>query len=360
MTAQTARAGSDPVLTSLARARRLVDPALRAAVDRLDSDTRVVASYHLGWCEPDGTPATGNPGKAVRPGLVLLAAEAVGGDPADAVAPAVAVELVHNFSLVHDDLMDRDAERRHRATVWAVWDDATAVLVGDALLSLAHEVLLDGSPGHRADHGRHADRAVAASRVLARATRELIHGQVLDMAFETRDEVSLEECLGMAARKTGALLSASAELGALAGGADPGTAAALRTYGTEVGLAFQLVDDLLGIWGWPERTGKPVYSDLRTRKKTLPVVRAVTGSGPGAAELADWLATPPPPGGDTEEALRHAADLVERAGGREWAVAEARARVAAGLAALDGAARLDAPGHEALAALADFIGERDL
>jgi geranylgeranyl diphosphate synthase type I len=275
-----------------------------------------------------------------------MAGEALGADPEDLVAGAVAVELVHNFSLIHDDLMDRDAERHHRPTVWSVWGDAMAVLVGDAMLSLAHEVLDDSGSAY----------AGSASRALGRATRELIRGQVLDVAFESRNDVTLAECLDMAAGKTGALMGVSAELGAVLAGASTASASALRTYGEQVGLAFQLVDDLLGIWGWPERTGKPVFSDLRSRKKTMPVAWTVQHGGAAGQELACWMAGSGEP---DEVAIRHAADLVDRAGGRAWAKREARDRVDRALAALD-VLSLDASHREELTSLARFVVERDL
>lgn len=331
---------------ALGRGRELVDPALRHAVRRLDDDTRLVASYHLGWCDLEGRPVSAAAGKAVRPALVLAAGESLGAPAELLVAGAVAVELVHNFSLVHDDLMDRDAERRHRPTVWKVWGDATAVLVGDALLSLAHEAIDEADSPH----------ALAASRALTLATRELIRGQVLDVAFERRDDVTLAECLDMASGKTGALLSVSAELGAVLAGAPAAASAAFAAYGAELGLAFQLVDDLLGIWGWPERTGKPVFSDLRSRKKTLPVVWAVQHGGAVGRELAHWLSAPGEP---DDSSLRRAADLVERAGGRAWATQEARGRVAAALAALEPAG-LDRDRLAGLEDLARFVVERDL
>ena len=334
---------------TLHRGRELLAPALRAAVGRLDEQIRLVASYHLGWCDPRGRPTEANGGKAIRPSLTLLACEAVGCPAEQALPGAVAVELVHNFSLVHDDMMDRDRERRHRPTVWALWGDPTAVLVGDALLSLAHEVIDESASPYARD----------ASHALALATRELIRGQMLDVAFEQRDDVSLEECLDMAGGKTGALLAGSAELGAVLAGAPATVATAFRAYGAELGLAFQLVDDVLGIWGWPERTGKPVHSDLRARKKTLPVVWAVQNGGPVGRELADWLRTPRPATGDPPEALRHAAALVEQAGGRDWAAEEARVRVRRARLALDNVGA--DPGHtEQLGELARFVVERDL
>ncbi|MGN6781888.1 MAG: polyprenyl synthetase family protein [Marmoricola sp.] len=335
-----------PAADQLAVARELVLPALRAAVDRLDPDTRLVAAYHLGWCDTEGRPVTGDPGKAVRPGLALLAAQAVCGDTACAVPGAVAVELVHNFSLVHDDLMDRDAERRHRPTVWSVWGDATAVLAGDAMASLAQEVVIDSRSPYALD----------ALGALARATRELIRGQVLDVAFENRDDVTLAACLDMAGGKTGALLGVSAEIGGILAGATGAVRSGLREYGEQLGLAFQLVDDVLGIWGWPERTGKPVFSDLQAHKKTLPVVWTLRHGGTAGAELGRWLAGDAP---HEEAALRRAADLIEDAGGRSWATAEARARVDRALEAL-AAAGLDEEQRAPFEVLAAFCVERDL
>jgi geranylgeranyl diphosphate synthase type I len=330
---------------SLGLRRALVEPALSDGVARLVVETRLVASYHLGWCEREGRPVAAPSGKGVRPSLVLMSGEALGAAPQDLVAGAVAVELVHNFSLIHDDLMDRDTERHHRPTVWSVWGDPMAVLVGDALLSLAHEVL----------EGASSPYAAAAARAHGRATRELIRGQVLDVAFESRDDVTLAECMDMAAGKTGALLGASAELGAILAGAPDPAARALRRYGQEIGLAFQLVDDLLGIWGWPERTGKPVFSDLRSRKRTMPVVWAVRHGGAPGRELARWLADSGEP---DDAAVRRAADLVDRAGGRAWAQREAGVRVEVAVAALE-AIGLASADREELCRLARFVVERD-
>ncbi|MGW7684087.1 polyprenyl synthetase family protein [Kribbella sp. NPDC054772] len=326
----------------LARGRELVDPPLRQALDRLDDHSRLVASYHLGWCDEEGQPATGGSGKAIRSGLTLLVGEAVCGQPEPAVPGGVAVELVHNFSLIHDDLMDRDTKRRHRRTVWAIWGDATAVLVGDALACLADEVLAESNTPY----------AGPAGHALAIATRELIRGQVLDVAFERRNDVTLAECLDMAAGKTGALLGAAAELGAILSGADRTTCEAFRSYGWELGLAFQLVDDLLGIWGTPEKTGKPVFSDLFAHKKTLPVVWSLQYGGAPGRELAAWFADP-------ADDAAEAAGLVERAGGREWALAEAEERVRKAGKALD-AAGIAPANRDQLDQLAQFVAERQL
>jgi geranylgeranyl diphosphate synthase type I len=328
----------------LAEARRLVEPSLRAAVDRLDPATRNMTGYHFGWWEADGSPATADGGKSVRSLLALLGARAVGADPAVALPGAVAVELVHNSSLVHDDLIDADTERRHRKTVWAVWGAPSAILVGDALLVLAQEVLAEEPTGG------------AAARLLAVATRELIRGQVEDMAYAGRPEVALPAVLAMADAKTAALLSASAAIGAALADALPDQVAALAGYGRHLGLAFQLVDDVLGIWGEPAVTGKPLMADLRSRKTSLPVARVIELGGPTGAEVARWLIGD---GSDTDTELARVAALLEQAGGRAWARSAAAEHAAAATTALD---RLpDAPARvlDELRELAAFVVSRD-
>jgi geranylgeranyl diphosphate synthase type I len=330
---------------TLTQGRDLVQPALRAAIARLDPTSRRVASYHFGWVEADGREAAAEGGKALRPALALLSARAAGADAASGVPGAVAVELVHNFSLLHDDLMDGDVQRRHRATVWAVWGASTAILVGDAMLATAQQVLvdLDGPWG------------TAAARQLAAATQELIRGQVDDLAFERRAAVSVEECLSMAAGKTGALLGCSAAIGAVLNDAPAPLVTALTTYGDELGLAFQLVDDMLGIWGDGASTGKPVGSDLRARKKSLPVAFAVAAGGAASTELAEWLATSGP---DDDEEIAHAAALVDAAGGRDWARQEAQRRLGAAEQALAGTA-VSATVRDEFVELARFVTTRE-
>jgi geranylgeranyl diphosphate synthase type I len=294
---------------TLHHSRELLEPALRRANGRLDDATRVVAAYHLGFCDADGEPTTRAGGKATRPALALLGAQAAGGSEQAALPAAVAVELVHNFSLVHDDLMDHDSVRRHRATVWAVWGPSTAILVGDAMLALAHQVLCEAD-----------GFTMRASRLLADATQRLIRGQVSDLDFERRSDVTVDECIAMAADKTGALLGCSAAIGAALIGADDDVLAALSLYGESVGLAFQLVDDVLGIWGDPQVVGKPVGSDLRAGKKSLPICYALASATPAGKELADLI------GGDgplTRNEILLAAALIETAGARDWATAEA-------------------------------------
>ena len=299
----------------VAAARDLVGPAIAAALDRLSPDVRLVAAYHLGLADAEGNPAapggqSGAAGKALRPALAVLSARAAGAMPERAVAAAAAVEFVHNFSLLHDDIMDGDTERRHRPTAWTVFGIGSAILAGDALLALAQDLLLEGP----------APQGLWASRCLSAAVQRLIAGQGADLAFERREVVTLAECLEMAGDKTAALMACACSIGAIYVGAPPAVAMGLAGFGAHVGLAFQLTDDLLGIWGAPETTGKPVRSDLRARKKSLPVVAALTSGTPDGAELGKMLARPEP---FTEDDLLRAADLVVAAGGKSWTEAEA-------------------------------------
>ncbi|MFE2044093.1 family 2 encapsulin nanocompartment cargo protein polyprenyl transferase [Streptomyces sp. NPDC059477] len=323
-----------------------VDPELRSAIDTLPSQMRRVARYHFGWENPDGTPATGGAGKAIRPALVLTAAESLGGRGAraDAVRAAAAVELVHNFTLLHDDVMDRDATRRHRPTAWTVFGDPDAILAGDALQALAMQLLAqDPHPA--------APRAAAR---LAACVVELCEGQHADTAMEDRapDEVSLDEVFTMAQAKTGALIGCACAVGALYAGAADEDVEALDAFGRAAGLAFQLIDDVIGIWGDPGRTGKPAGADLAARKKSLPVVAALTSGGPEAAELAALYGEP-----YDQRDLERTVLAIERAGGRDWAQAQAADRMAR---AMDELARAipDPEAAGGLLSLAEFVTRR--
>ncbi|MGH3829629.1 MAG: polyprenyl synthetase family protein [Pseudonocardiaceae bacterium] len=182
-----------------------------------------------------------------------------------------------------------------------------------------------------------------------------MRGQYADLAFEHRDNISLDECVAMAEDKTSALLGSACELGALAGGARHTRAGQLRAFGEHLGLAFQLIDDVLGIWGDPQVTGKPVMSDLRTRKKTLPVVAVLSADTPGSRELATMYRTR---GALTDVELERAAHLIEQAGGRAWAEAEADRHVDTALACLAAADPTKDAGRQ-LTALSGFITRRD-
>ncbi|MFD7444244.1 family 2 encapsulin nanocompartment cargo protein polyprenyl transferase [Streptomyces sp. NPDC059909] len=328
----------------LERTRTAVNPRLRHTVESLPGSIRRVAMYHFGWEHADGTPAAGSAGKAIRPALVLAATRALGGDPRHAERAAAAVELAHNFTLLHDDVIDEDPTRRHRPTAWTVFGTPDAIITGDAMLALALRLIAED---------RHPASAAASAR-LAACVIELCAGQQADCAFEQRGphEVSLDECLAMATAKTGALLGCACALGALYAGAGEDEIAAMDAFGREAGLAFQLIDDLIGIWGDPERTGKPAGADLAAHKKSLPVVAALSSGTKAGAELAELYARPMDNG-----TVRRATEAVDRAGGRDWAQLQAADRMARAVQQLSRAVPdLAAAGD--LLSLAEFVTRR--
>lgn len=303
-------AGARSAHEILSWSRDVVDPALRSAVRTLPESMRDITGYHLGWWDEHGLPIEGGAGKALRPALTLLASDAAGGEPNAALPAAVAIELVHNFSLLHDDVMDGDATRRHRPTAWKVFGSSAAILAGDALLMLATNVL--ATSGHR--------RAQEAIRTLNTAALNLVDGQSADVEFEQREDVELAECLAMVGNKTGSLLECACSLGALFGDGSPRQAREFGSFGERLGLAFQHADDLLGIWADPAVTGKPTYSDLRSRKKSLPVVAALTSRTAAGTELADLYHREQPL---SAIGLAHVAELIDSAGGRAWCQTQA-------------------------------------
>lgn len=262
-----------------------VEAAMRAAVappDALLSPLYGMLHYHLGWADEALRPANGRTGKRLRPVFLLLANQAVGGDWQQAVPAAAAIELTHNFSLIHDDVEDRDAERHGRWTVWKRWGDAQAINGGDALFVLA-----------RLELGRLVERGVSPMTLAAvqdsydRACLAITEGQYLDMTFENRVDVVEADYLRMVRGKTAALLAASTRIGAQVAGAGPEMVEGLTRFGEVVGLAFQIADDGLGIWGDPRLTGKQAANDIRRRKKSLPVAYAFERArGEAARDLA--------------------------------------------------------------------------
>lgn len=309
----------------LRRARAVWEPVLREAVDSLPAALRTMAGYHFGWWDEQGVAVVSNGGKAIRPGLAVAAATACGRDPLVAAPVAAAVELLHNFTLIHDDVMDADSTRRGRPTVWKLWGIGNAMLLGDALHAVAQRTSVAGSA---------VDASARISVRLSETAVELCGGQYDDCAFETRRQVTVDDWCAMAMAKTGALLGAATALGALAAAADPATIAAFEKFGRQLGLAFQAVDDLIGIWGDPAVTGKPVGADVARRKRSLPVAVALESGTSAGDELADLYCSEEPM---TPPLIARATALIEDAGGRQWVrrYAEERTRAALGSLSAD-------------------------
>lgn len=299
--------------------------------------------YHLGWLDDQFQPIVGttHTGKRIRPTLCLLTCQACQGDWERALPAAAAVELLHNFSLIHDDIEDHDRTRRGRPTVWAIWGIPQAINAGDALHTLSHLALL-----RLADRGVAPDRVVTALRLFDRTCLRLTEGQFLDIGFEARDRVSASEYLDMVAGKTAALLACSCKLGALVAQAPAAQQERLNDFGRYLGLAFQMQDDVLGIWGDPHVTGKPVGSDLARGKKTLPILHGLERSAP----LRSMLAQPELEAEDVAQAVA----LLEAAGSRQATEELAREYTRHALEALE-AASLAGPAADAIHALAHTL-----
>jgi geranylgeranyl diphosphate synthase type I len=269
--------------------------------------------YHLGWADETLQPVQAESGKRLRPILCLLSCVAAGGDLQQALPAACAVELVHNFSLVHDDIQDGSRFRRGRPAVWDLWGAAHAINVGDGLFTLARLCL------HRlGSRGVALSRQHAAMQALDRACMALCEGQYSDMSFEDRLDVDLDQYLWMIRHKTATLLAVSAQLGVMIATDDAAVIEHYYCFGENLGLAFQIQDDILGTWGDEQVTGKSAASDIRDRKKTLPVVYALNHPSDRAAawQLAELYAYEGPLG---QAAIRDTLAILEQAKARQYA-----------------------------------------
>lgn len=331
---------------ALQQAITLVVPGLQQTVEGLAPEVRHAVGLHFGWWDREGRMQEAAPtGKMIRPALVLASCRAAGGTTAKGLPAALAVELIHNASLLHDDLIDHDETRRGRPTLWAQLGLPAAILAGDALFFLAIDVLAHAG-GPLAEHG--------VPR-LTSAVQELIGGEYIDTLLEHETAPDLETVEAMAAGKTGALIAQSCALGAMAADAPEQTVEHLAAFGAHLGAAFQLIDDLLGIWGDEKATGKPVYSDLRSRKKSLPVTTALATNHPAAEQLRNLYTRTEP---FTEAELPMIADLLEQTGARAWTEQEASWHTRAARTHLAQTNPRPSPAAE-LAALADLVTHRD-
>lgn len=250
-----------------------LEKELELALEPLQPETyREMAEmieYHLGWHEA----RSAGRGKRVRPLLTLLTCEAAGGEWEHALPAAAAVELIHNFSLIHDDIEDWSTTRRGRQTVWKRWGVPQAINSGDALFVMARLAALNLSRFNIP-----AKRVLEVLRRLDNACLRLTMGQFLDLSFEEQSPIGEGAYMEMIDGKTAALVATATEVGALISPASPEAVRAGRRFGWHLGMAFQIMDDVLGIWGDPMATGKPSADDLRARKKTLPVIRGLNRS----------------------------------------------------------------------------------
>ena len=335
----------------------LIEPALLAAIATLDGRAPLLAGmvrYHLGYAGSDLAPIearTMDRGKRIRPTVALLAAAATGKDPRTAASLAAAIELLHNFTLIHDDIQDESPTRRHRPTVWSVWGVGQAINAGDALFALAHLPLYG-----LAASGISATLVVRLLEAFDRMTIAVVEGQTLDLGFEARTDVSASEYLEMIAGKTAAIVRYAAWAGALLGGADEAAAVRWAEFGLALGLGFQVRDDLLGIWGASDETGKAAADDVRRRKQSLPILMLRERlNSVERAELSRLFAAPSVDATGVARVL----ELLEREGVQTEVEAEiARFHDRATAALLDASRPGDNPARDHLQALVARLSVR--
>jgi geranylgeranyl diphosphate synthase type I len=258
-----------------------LDAVLRALVVPPDSVYHAyygMFRYHLGWTDEKFVETKTDSGKRIRPLLCLISCQAVGGDWRRALPVAAAIELVHNFSLIHDDIEDQSNERRGRTAVWKVWGLAQGLNAGDGMFMLARLAL-----DQLGQQGIPAEKCASVNLEFDATTLALCHGQFLDLGFESRLDVTVDEYLQMIRGKTAALISAATRIGAMLGTEDQTLIHAFSRFGENIGLAFQITDDILGIWGDPSLTGKSAATDILSKKKSLPAILGLSDPQHGAA-----------------------------------------------------------------------------
>lgn len=323
-----------------------IESELQRQIARLDQpytqSFHEILTYHMGWTgEGAGSEATG---KRIRPLLLLLASAACGADWTPALPAAAAVELMHNFSLLHDDIQDNSPKRRGRPTAWVKWGMPLAINAGDALFVLSNQAMLDLMPSYP------AQTVLQTAVILNDACLDLTRGQFLDISYEQRSDLTLDDYWPMIAGKTASLLAACCQIGAILGNADSATQQAYRSFGHDLGLAFQVQDDILGIWGDETATGKSIASDLVEGKKSLPVLYGLNQRRKFAAR---WKLGPV-----TNNEVKEMADVLAREGGYDYAQGQAEHWTQSALKSLEEANPKGAAG-EALFELANKLLKRE-
>ncbi len=328
------------VLRYLRDRARLVEREIHRWVPEFEPVVLARAAGHL----------IGAGGKRLRPCLVITACEAVGGKTEDALETAAAIELLHTFTLIHDDIMDRDKFRRNVKTVHEVWGEPMAIIAGDALFARVFEAVAENA--RRLSLGK--SRVIELFDTLSKASFEICRGQAMDMVFEEMDEVTEGEYMDMVAKKTGALTEASAKVGALLGGGTPRQVKALGAYGLLIGTAFQIQDDVLGVTGDRKKFGKPIGSDIREGKRTLVVLRALSSaSKKDKRDILRALGRR----NASEREIETAIHALGRTGAIDYVLQKARRLVAEAKAQL--APLSESNAKSMLLALADFVVERE-
>jgi geranylgeranyl diphosphate synthase type I len=312
----------------------------------------VLTRYQMGWVDQNGVPTNGGShhGKALRPTLCLAVCEAAGGDWHRALPCAAALEIIHNFSLVHDDIQDGDTERRHRPTVWFLWGKRKGLMAGNGLLAHAMKTVscLD-------THGFSAQTQLRATAILSERCLQMIEGQYLDLSYEERLDIGVHGYIEMVKRKTGALLQGAAELGALMAECNDNTVGQMGRFGLFLGVAFQIRDDILGIWGDASVTGKAAGNDIWRRKKSYPIVFALANvEGAAKQQMQNMYLKPEIEGGDVE----HVLSILENVGARERSQALAEQLAQDALKELE-PVTISKWGRETLEGLVHFLVNRD-
>ena len=253
------------------RYRADIHAALRSSLSRNDIAAYDMLRYCMGWVDTAGAPRDATEGKALRPTLCLFSCEATGGAVGAAMPAAAALEFIHNFSLIHDDIQDRDETRHHRPTLWYVWGISKALVAGNLLRVIADQCL-----ENLVEVEAEVPRTLDVTGLLTEAYLQMIEGQYLDISYEGSPDIGMDDYMRMISLKTGALIRCAASLGARIGTRDPEIIGAFSDWGRSLGYAFQIRDDVLGVWGDEKTTGKPVGADIRRKKNSLPVVYAMS------------------------------------------------------------------------------------
>jgi geranylgeranyl diphosphate synthase type I len=318
-------------------------------IDSCPSILRSMLRYHMGWEDEHGHSCSRESGKFIRSTLCLLSCEAVGGDTSQVMPAAAAVELIHNFSLIHDDIEDASDERHHRPTVWKLWGQSQAINAGDAMFTLAYLALLKLKDKEITD-----EKVASSTKMLSLACLELCEGQYLDVEYENRLDITTEDYLDMAVRKTAALFAVSTSLGAYLGSEDSKLVDFFHLFGKELGIAYQIYDDILGIWGTEESIGKSA-SDISQRKKTLPVVYGLQNSEGGARKRLEKLYSQKSIEGEDIAEVRN---ILDQLGASDYAENLAEQHYQKALAYLE-ATGLDISRQAPLKEIASFLMNRD-